>query len=132
MKCTSDYLAVNSKYKEVIRNRLEETVKFDLFLPPFRKGPFIFFQRREKDNNQPILYIQSIEDTPFTKEAKVLLDPNSMKLDGTASLSTYAVSEDGSKIAYGVSYSGSDWITVRVRDTTTLLDLIPDTINRVG
>lgn len=47
-------------------------------------------------------------------EAEVLLDPNTLSKDGTIALSTYSISEDGKYIAYGLSESGSDWVTIRV------------------
>jgi prolyl oligopeptidase len=47
-------------------------------------------------------------------EAEVLLDPNTLSKDGTVALSTYSISKDGKYFAYGLSESGSDWITIRV------------------
>ena len=47
-------------------------------------------------------------------EAEVLLDPNGLSDDGTVALSTYAVSEDAKYLAYALSSSGSDWVTVKV------------------
>jgi prolyl oligopeptidase len=60
-------------------------------------------------------------------QEEVLLDPNTLAADGTAALGTYAVSEDGSLLAYGVTRSGSDWTTIsvmRVDDNTVLDDKI--------
>jgi prolyl oligopeptidase PreP (S9A serine peptidase family) len=47
-------------------------------------------------------------------EAQVLLDPNTLSKDGTVALSTYSISKDGKYFAYGLSESGSDWVTIRV------------------
>lgn len=47
-------------------------------------------------------------------EAQVLLDPNSLSEDGTVSLSSFSVSEDAKYLAYGISSSGSDWVTIKV------------------
>jgi prolyl oligopeptidase len=44
----------------------------------------------------------------------VLLDPNSLSEDGTVALSTAAISEDGKYLAYGISESGSDWVSIKV------------------
>ena len=49
-------------------------------------------------------------------EPKLLLDPNQFSEDGTVALSGYAISEDGRLLAYGLSASGSDWQTWRVRE----------------
>lgn len=47
-------------------------------------------------------------------EAEVLLDPNELSDDGTVSLALSSVSEDAKYLAYGISSSGSDWVTVKV------------------
>ncbi len=54
-----------------------------------------------------------------------MLDPNTLSADGTVSLESWAVSEDGRWLAYATSGSGSDWRTWRVRDVSTGADL-PD------
>lgn len=46
---------------------------------------------------------------------RVLIDPNTLREDGTAALSGVYVSEDGSKAAYMVSFSGSDWKSIYVK-----------------
>lgn len=45
---------------------------------------------------------------------EVLLDPNGFSEDGTVSLNTFAVSEDAKYLGYGISSSGSDWVTIKV------------------
>jgi prolyl oligopeptidase len=48
---------------------------------------------------QYVLYKQSALDAP----GEVLLDPNTLSQDGTVSLSTYAITDDGELLAYGIS-----------------------------
>ena len=43
-----------------------------------------------------------------------MLDPNSLSEDGTVAFNTYSVSEDAKYLAYGLSTSGSDWVTIKV------------------
>jgi prolyl oligopeptidase len=45
----------------------------------------------------------------------IFFDPNALSEDGTASLATYAFSKCGKYFAYGISLSGSDFVTVYVR-----------------
>ncbi|TXC82120.1 prolyl oligopeptidase family serine peptidase [Luteibaculum oceani] len=52
-------------------------------------------------------------------EESVLLDPNTFSEDGTASLNAWSVSKDGKYLAYGVSASGSDWVTIKVKEIST-------------
>ena len=47
-------------------------------------------------------------------EPRVFLDPNTLSEDGTISLSGRAYSYTGTYLAYGLSESGSDWITIKV------------------
>lgn len=44
----------------------------------------------------------------------MLLDPNQLSEDGTVALNTYSVSEDAKYFAYGLSASGSDWVSIKV------------------
>jgi prolyl oligopeptidase len=65
-----------------------------------------------------------------TGKSEPLLDPNALSSDGTVALSTKRVSENAEFVAYGLSSSGSDWITIkvlRVHDRVTL----PDTLSWV-
>jgi hypothetical protein len=43
-----------------------------------------------------------------------LVDPNTLREDGTAALSSVHLSDDASKMAYMVAFSGSDWQTIKV------------------
>lgn len=60
-------------------------------------------------------------------EARVLLDPNALSVDGTVALTRWAVSPGGALLAYATSESGSDWLTWRVRNIESGEDL-PDVL----
>jgi len=64
-------------------------------------------------------------------KAEVLLDPNTLSKDGTVALSTYSISEDGNYIAYGLSESGSDWVSIHVMNVTNKQPM-PDKLSWVG
>jgi prolyl oligopeptidase len=58
---------------------------------------------------------------------RLLLDPNTLAADGSVSLMQWLPSKDGTKLLYGLSESGSDWTSWRVRDVASGQDL-PDLV----
>ena len=58
-----------------------------------------------------MLYTQ----TSLDGQAEVFLDPNLFSADGTIAMTMSEFSEDGELFAYGLSESGSDWNSIKVR-----------------
>ena len=54
----------------------------------------------------------------------MLLDPNTLSVDGTVALAGGAVSHDGTTFAYGLAAAGSDWQEWRVRDVESGRDRV--------
>ncbi|GAV56699.1 Peptidase_S9 domain-containing protein/Peptidase_S9_N domain-containing protein [Cephalotus follicularis] len=96
------------------REKLSEkiTKQFDhpRYEAPFKRGNKYFYFHNTGLQAQNVLYVQD----SLNGEAEVLLDPNALSEDGTVSLNTLSVSEDAKYLAYGLSSSGSDWVTVNV------------------
>ena len=44
-----------------------------------RRGKYMFFSKRGKDDNQPVIYVQSVDAPPFSEDAQVFLDPNTLR-----------------------------------------------------
>jgi len=103
--------------------RLTELGNYARYSAPFREGARTFYTRNDGLQSQPVLYVQ---DAPEA-DPRVLLDPNSLSVDGTVALGGIGISRDGRYLAWATSVSGSDWRTWYVRDITTGQDL-PDKV----
>jgi prolyl oligopeptidase len=119
---TEDYLA-GVERRGAIRDRLERVWNYERFSVPSREGQNYAFYKNSGLQNQSVLFVAPTLDGP----ARVLIDPNLFSADGTVALSGVAFSDDGARVAYAVSVSGSDWLEWHVRDVETGLDL-PDIV----
>jgi prolyl oligopeptidase len=105
--------------RDRIKARLTQLWDYEKYGTPFKQGDRYFYSKNNGLQNQNVLYtLKSLNDTP-----RVLLDPNALSQDGTVALSGIAISEDGKRLAYGLSTSGSDWQEWKVRDVETGQDL---------
>jgi prolyl oligopeptidase len=109
--------------RATIKDRLTTLYNFERFNSFRRAGPRYLITRNNGLQNQDVLYVADSIDGP----ARVLLDPNTLRADGTAALTGRYPSRDGKLLAYGIAEAGSDWTTWRVRDVEDGKDL-PDTI----
>jgi prolyl oligopeptidase len=107
--------------RKKIKQRLTQLWDYEKYGIPFKEGDRYFYFKNDGLQNQSILYTL----TSLDAEPKVLLDPNTLSEDGTVALSGIAITEDGNRMAYGLSSSGSDWQEWKVRDVETGED-IPD------
>ena len=110
----------------------------------------LFYTRREGKQNQPVLYVREGQDRVGSRRASLgadhrgrvwepsqgshqddhlLIDVNGLAADGTQALDWWYPSEDGSLVAYGVSGSGDENSTLRVREVASGRDR-EDTIPR--
>jgi prolyl oligopeptidase len=121
-RVTQQYLSQFPE-REAIRARLGEMFDYPRWDVPFERGGRWFQTRNSGLQNQSPLYLMRSPDD----EGTVLLDPNEMSPDGTVSLSSLSVTDDGSLVAYAASAAGSDWMTWHVRDVECGEDL-PDMV----
>lgn len=105
--------------RESIQARLTEVWNFERYGTPFKEGGRYFYTYNDGLQNQSVLLVT--EDP--AEEPRLLLDPNTLSDDGTIALTSYRVSPDGLKLAYGVSDGGTDWKTWRIRDIERTEDL---------
>jgi prolyl oligopeptidase len=106
-----------------IRERLRERLNFVRYGTPNEENGVIFFSKNDGLQNQSVVYVQQGPQG----QPRLLLDPNKLREDGTAALTSRSVSPDARYMAYCISLSGSDWQEMHVLDVATGKDL-PDVI----
>jgi prolyl oligopeptidase len=117
-KLTFGYLA-EIPARESIKKRLTELWNYERYTAPTKHGGRYFFFKNDGLQNQSVLYVTD----SLAGEPRVLLDPNKLSRDGTIALADAAVSDDGKRLAYGLSAAGSDWVEYKVRRVDTGEDL---------
>jgi prolyl oligopeptidase len=113
--------AVAGPTRDALVARIGALIDYPRTGVPTRRGARHFFAHNTGRQNQPVQYWS---DGP-AGEWKVLIDPNALSADGTAALTGLYPSEDGARVAYAVSRSGSDLQEIQVRDVASGKDL-PD------
>ncbi|MEW6278260.1 MAG: prolyl oligopeptidase family serine peptidase [Candidatus Eremiobacterota bacterium] len=108
---------------ERLKARLTTIWNYARYSLPGREAGRLFYFKNDGLQNQSVLYVLEGPQA----EPRMVLDPNALSADGTASTSIHDVSPDGKLLAYGISYSGSDRQVVRVREVDTGKEL-PETL----
>lgn len=112
--------------RDKLNKRLTELWDFPKYGCPYKRGDHYYYSYNSGLQNQSVLYVQD----SLESEARVFLDPNLLSDDGTVSLNGKAFSENGKYLAYGISKSGSDWITIKFKEAPSGKDLA-DTLEKV-
>ncbi|XP_019173675.1 PREDICTED: prolyl endopeptidase-like isoform X2 [Ipomoea nil] len=107
----TDSVLKSCETRDKLREKLTQLFDFPKYDVPFRAGDNKYFYFHNTGlQPQRVLYVQDGLDA----KAEVLLDPNRLSEDGSVALKMWGVSEDAKYLAYGISSSGSDWVTLRV------------------
>ncbi|RWW43811.1 hypothetical protein BHE74_00050511, partial [Ensete ventricosum] len=106
----TDSVLARCEERERLRRQITAFFDHPRYSTPFKRRGKYFYYHNTGLQAQSVLYVQKDLDG----EAEVLLDPNILSEDGTIALSIASVSKDGQYLAYGLSKSGSDWVTIKV------------------
>ena len=112
-KITNSYLGL-IPYRDSLKDRLKNLWNYEKLSSTFKEGKYTYFYKNNGLQNQNVLYRHL--NCESSKNAKVFLDPNSFKSDGTISLSNLSFSKNGKFLAYSISDGGSDWRKIVVMD----------------
>ncbi|MCM2254557.1 MAG: prolyl oligopeptidase family serine peptidase [Vicinamibacteria bacterium] len=105
--------------RAALRERLTKLWNFERFGVPLKEGGRYFYTRNDGLQNQAVLLVADA----LAAEPRVLLDPNTLRADGTVALAAYSPSPDAKLLAYALAEGGSDWNVWKVRDVATGQDL---------
>jgi prolyl oligopeptidase len=105
--------------RDQLRKHLTSLWDFERARTIHHRGSHYFQFRNSGLQNQDVLFVM---DKP-SASGQILLDPNTFSEDGTASLNTWSVSDNGNWLAYAISHSGSDWVEWRIRNVQSGEDL---------
>ena len=81
------------------REALTAAYDYEKWGLPFQAGGRYFYRRNAGLKNQPVLYSRTSLDGP----PAVLLDPNTLRSDGTVALQEYSVNHQGTLLAAAFS-----------------------------
>jgi prolyl oligopeptidase len=111
--------------REGFRRRLERLWDHERRGAPWRRGGVWLQLRHAGLANQPVLHVApaAAGAPPPEQGWRVLLDPNELSAEGTASLAGAVADREGRRLAYAISHAGSDWMTWHVRDIASGDDL---------
>jgi prolyl oligopeptidase len=112
--------------RETLKEEITALFNYPRYGCPFKVGDKYHYSHNSGLQAQSVLFIQDSVDG----EAAVLLDANSLSEDGTVALSTKSFSENAEHLAYGLSSSGSDWVTINVMRVADRV-VLPDTLSWV-
>ncbi|TMN21442.1 S9 family peptidase [Lentibacillus cibarius] len=117
---TRDYLDSYPE-RQKLKERLSTLMNYPKYSAPQKHGAYYYFHKNDGLQNQPVFYRSKSINEPV--EMEVVIDPNKLNNNGTAAITNISFSQSGSMLAYGVSYNGSDWQEVKIKNLQTMEDL---------
>ncbi|MFD1037519.1 prolyl oligopeptidase family protein [Virgibacillus byunsanensis] len=115
-KTTRDYLN-NYPERNKIKEKITSLMNYTKYSLPQREGEYYYFHKNDGLQKQPIFCRTKTIDN--LDEIEPVIDPNTISEEGTAAITNTSFSQDGSMLAYAISYNGSDWQEIRIKNLET-------------
>lgn len=116
-KLTRDFL-IDDTPREKIKARLTKLWDYPKYSALSKQAYRYFFWKNDGLQNQSVLYVQET----LKQEPKAVINPNLLSPDGTVAVTSTAVSEDATLLAYALSKSGSDKQQIKIRNIDSTVD----------
>ena len=104
--------------------RIEQLMGSGSVSPPYSRGEWVFFTRREPGQQFPVLFVRRGDAEP-----RVLFDPMVQDPRGLTTLDAWQPSKEGDRVAYQYSVGGNEESVLAVMDTATG-EVLEDGIDR--
>jgi prolyl oligopeptidase len=124
-QATTDWVTAQNKvtfayldkipYRAAIKQRYTELYDYAKLDNPIVAGDYIFFEKKEGSQNQPIIYIQK----GTTGVPSVFINPNELDTKGLSAVSISGISKDNKYVCVSIHKAGSDWSEMYVYETAT-------------
>ncbi|MAF82850.1 MAG: prolyl oligopeptidase family serine peptidase [Gammaproteobacteria bacterium] len=101
--------------RDIFASRLREMIDYERFGIPQVGAHHYVYTYNTGQFEQDQLWITDDPAHP----GRLLIDPNLLSADGTVSIGSYVLSQDGSRLAYSLSDGGSDWRSWAVLDVVS-------------
>ncbi len=102
------------RLRDSFAQRIEELLGAGSVSPPYSRGEWTFFTRREPGQQFPVLYVRRSGGEP-----RVLFDPIARDPSGLTTLDSWQPSKEGDLVAYQYSVGGTEESVLAVMDTAT-------------
>ncbi|CAF4680563.1 unnamed protein product, partial [Rotaria sp. Silwood2] len=113
-KVTFDYLD-KIPYRPQIKERYKELFDYAKLDKPMIAGDYVFYEKKEGLQNQPVIYVQKgLQGTPT-----VFINPNELDSKGLSAVSLTGISKDNKFVCVSIHKAGSDWSEMYVYNIVT-------------
>lgn len=109
----------SKSFRNAIKDSITKYTNFPKYNSLKKKGEYYYFFKNDGLQNQPVFYRSKSSDL---SDLEVIINPNELNDEGTAAITNISFSPDNSMMAYAISYNGSDWQEIRIKNLETLKD----------